>query len=55
MSADSLVVCGVVIDRDSGNNVHVDITITDKHLINQIKNGRLKHLSLDAHGAPEEY
>jgi hypothetical protein len=44
---DSLKMCGVVLDRESGIHLHVDIVITDPFVIEVIKDGTLKQLALD--------
>lgn len=55
MSPSSLVVCGVVFDRDTRHQIHVDITITDPGIIAMIQNKTLKDFSLDVAGpTPKE-
>ena len=55
MSADSVIVCGVVIDRETRHQIHVDITVTDPGVIAMIKNKTIKDFSLAVDGpTPKE-
>lgn len=47
---DPVVVCGVVIDRTTGHELHVDITLHDPDIAELVRNKTLKHFSLDVTG-----